>query len=129
MPTTKSGFVAGYWIRASRYRFDRQHKCIAPAENAEIREYDPWAEGDRPYRSLLEIAMKRSLNPLSYPAERPELVEKLLDWCNRYGLLGTLLHRVVSITFEPRWEHPTFDGGADETLMVPTQRTHFSTSA
>ena len=56
------------------------------------------------------------------PDDASELLNGIIDWCNQYGLLGTLFHRVAMVSLWPRWEPGR--GSWKAHSVVPTQRTH-----
>ncbi|HWQ52101.1 MAG TPA: hypothetical protein VN442_00350 [Bryobacteraceae bacterium] len=108
--TAKSFEVRGEWFRWSRY--DLLNGLLVPAEGAQLQKYDPWEKFranagkyrtvDQPYVALLNLdqnleslakrgiyASKRRGNEFR-PGVRNEAHELILDWCNRYGLLGLL---------------------------------------
>lgn len=95
---------------------------IAPAPGARVRLYDPWSESERPYQTLIELVA----DPIALkgPWEQPKLVEGVLNWCKRYGLLGTVLHRLVSVTTAPRWRRLEFADKKKRNYFVPEQATH-----
>lgn len=91
------------WWRASRYTI--RDDAIAPAE-LPVAAYSPWdlyepvrgrhARAEGPHTELLEVVPE--------PQTRPENLTRsqtagIVAWCNRYGLLGTLLHRVTQVVY------------------------------
>lgn len=94
----------GRWWRATRYEIVAG--VIRPAADAEIEAYDPWAlyrktrakgfEWTPPYAELTNIGL--DLGTSVDEAER-----RILEWCQRYGLLGLLPHQVRMATLSPRW--------------------------
>lgn len=92
--------IRGSWLRFNRYEV--QDKCIVPAPKARRVLYDPWSATPRPYEALADVLAARDSPHLV--GEQPEVVAKVLAWCNRYGLLGTLLNRTAMLTLAPRWE-------------------------
>ena len=112
--------AAGKWLKFDRYEL--RSGCIAPVRGAKTRTYDPWKLRERPYQALAELVGSHDAPHL--PALQPELVEAVIGWCNRYGLLGTLFHRVVAVTLWPRWRRLAFDDRKDREVFVPEQHTH-----
>src|SRR6185369_16618944 len=102
-------------------RYELREGCIAPAPGAKARIFDPWKLRERPYKALAEIVSSRDC--LTLPTEKPELVAALLDWCRRYGLLGTLLHRVIAVTQAARWKRTQFAGKTQRDYFHPEQCT------
>lgn len=120
---TPSAFVLGKWLRFSRYEL--RDRCIVPATGAKARVYDPWKLGERPYQSLARLFAGRDYaEVLTLPADQPKVVEGVLDWCTRHGLLGTMYHRVVSATLWPHWERVEFQDGQVRDVFRPAQETH-----
>ena len=113
----------GKWLRFDRYEL--RDGCIAPAAGAKPRIYDPWKLADRPYRTLAGLVGGRSARDvLTLPAEQPELVKGVIEWCNKYGLLGTLYHRVVMVTLWPRWDRVDFADKEVRDVFRPKQDVH-----
>lgn len=122
----------GQWWRFSRYEI--RDGIIQPQEEAELEEYDPWAE----YEDSRAWGEKSTAPPTPYLALAslvhmvrfdvrhnltPESEEAVLNWCSKYGLLGILPHylqrlppEVVDLGFPEDhgwWEKPGFlyEGG------------------
>ncbi len=119
----KSSAISGEWFRFSRY--EMRNGSIAPAPKARFRTYDPWGLDDRPYRALSLIF--DIPEPWQMSAHRPEVVEAVLEWCNQFGLLGTLLHRLVAVTYAHRWERQPVKGAKGRVFAIATQATHWPT--
>lgn len=113
--------VRGDWMRFTRYEL--RNGSIAPAPKARLRKYDPWALETRPYREL--AAIFELDDPLEMPERRPEVVAAVIDWCNRFGLLGTLLHRLVSVTYAHRWARQEVGKAKGRVFAIATQETHW----
>ena len=91
--------------------------------------YDPWRLTERPYESLVALVSRPQALTLS--AEQPELVAGVMDWCHRYGLLGTLLHRMVMVTSVALGEGAAieFADKEEESRCVPGHRKTASRAA
>lgn len=120
----------GYWWRAEEYVLKDGY--IRPAPGARFMRYDPWEhyrlarqhrkqEDLAPYQELLRLADIRFVFTKDGFAVQPDDTPRILEWCNKYGLLGVLLQRVREVRFAPRWERVGLPG-ADPNLLFPTQR-------
>ena len=116
------GLAGGRWWRWTKYQL--LEGCLRPAPDAVLRCYDPFGtrpagrssaqagKNSTPYLSLLE--MLRSLKyvdnedfspaEIGMPAGRltAESEQAILNWCDRYGLLGVLPHRISQMTLNPK---------------------------
>src|SRR4051812_21030165 len=91
------------WWRFGRYEV--RDGYIRPAPQAQLDEYDPWAEyhaarrgrqeKPAPYQSLLSL-----LDEIT-AAISPRDERRIADWCNQYGLLGVLPHQVQLVSLAP----------------------------
>ena len=112
--------VLGEWARFSRYEV--VDGVVRPAEGASLDSYDPWESFEKPqgrrkrvetpYGELLDLAAYLTQHPVRPPrsiAAEPvrgpqsEGEERILQWCNQFGLLGIGLATATSITLWPRW--------------------------
>lgn len=128
----RSPHQGAHWWRCSEYEIIGDSH-VAPAADAEIEWFDPLTDWDEYW-----AGRKRKGIPLPYT----ELLrrdtsdpEQVIDWVERYGLLGILPHRTIEARFWPRWtaeplspQHGSLgmdgrppDGGAFGT-PVPSQR-------
>jgi hypothetical protein len=107
--------LAGHWWRFDRYEMTDGY--LRPRKGARLRTYDPWAlfrdsrrarGPDAPYQSLLNLVQDLSYQPRSGPGQLLELAsgdaERLVGWCQQFGLLGLLPHQTVFASLAPRWE-------------------------
>lgn len=121
-------FPLDLWWRHDDYLLS--DGLLMPAPGATWRVYDPWTELDRARpRAYLELAnLCRELplgGKLAGPLE-PHLLEPVLDWCRRYGLPGTLLHRTAAVFLAQRWQPISLLPGEHATpFAVPTQLCYF----
>ncbi len=125
------GLPIGYWWRAEEYVL--QDGYIRPAPGAAFVRCDPWdhyrlarqhgkQEDLTPYQELLRLADIRFVfNQGRFVAEADD-AQKLLEWCNRYGLLGVLLHRVQEVRLAPRWHRMMLLPSPKPNVLFPTQR-------
>jgi hypothetical protein len=109
--TIQRKIFADRWYRFDRYEIKGGYIC--PARGATLTPYEPWdnflslsgkAAIKQPYEPLLQLAQQIELD---YSAPWPGRLkddgeEKVLGWCSRYGLLGTLLHRVETVVLAPK---------------------------
>lgn len=94
------------WRRFTAYQI--KDGCIRPRPGSRLQAYDPWAayrggrsKGDEPpYQALLALLDRIvvgdgevRLNDVARTA--------IVDWCNRFGLLGILPHRALMIVVAP----------------------------
>jgi hypothetical protein len=103
----------GEWWRFERYEIRGEHIC--PAPRAKLIRYDPWEKyhqaraGRRglraPHEDLIRVAetltFRRQGEALVY-APAAESEERILSWCNEYGMLGILPQELVALTLQPR---------------------------
>lgn len=127
----ESDMQIGYWWRAEEYVL--QDGYIRPAPGAAFVRYDPWdhyrlarqhgkQEDLTPYQELLKLADIRFVfNQGRFVVEADD-AQKLLEWCNRYGLLGVLLHRVQEVRLAPRWHRMVLLPSPKPNVLFPTQR-------
>lgn len=113
----------------------RSYQVIVRAPNAKLAAYEPWKEWDLRHRprksksrpapyeelvSLLEdvryegheradddMRQSRVACPLPLNAESGVAV---LAWCQKWGLLGVLLHRTIAVTLAPHTTRPPIPG-------------------
>jgi hypothetical protein len=95
----------GRWVRFDGYELRDGYIC--PAKDAAPTHYDlspdiADVDGLRPYEELAQI-VRKGRRTVSGALE-PETEAALLRWCSRFGLLGVLLQRVVTIVLPPRQE-------------------------
>lgn len=99
--------LAGLWWRFDSYEF--RDGYIRPAKGARGSWYDPWRvyrearasrkDAPAPYQELLPLARSVRFRLFAGTFEpEPEEVERVLEWCSRWGLLGVLLNRVHQVT-------------------------------
>lgn len=103
------------WWRFTRYEI--RDGYIRPAPTAKLETYDPWEEYRAarltpskelsqlvPYWNFIALFSRMKMEPDS--AGRPVLPPKseaaVIDWCERYGLLGLLLQQVEKVVLAPR---------------------------
>jgi predicted nucleic acid-binding Zn ribbon protein len=120
---------AGVWWKFSAYEV--RDGYIKASAGATLIPYDPWEEYRhtpakqksqvmRPYQSLLALADK--LNIVATNKEWGLAVEsqaRVVEWCNRYGLLGILPHQSQMVNLVPRWEPLHFNPTGP---LLPLQR-------
>ncbi|HUS98511.1 MAG TPA: hypothetical protein VMX97_17430, partial [Hyphomicrobiaceae bacterium] len=129
------GVAVGGWWRFGSYKV--QDGLIRPAKDAALERYDPWAafrtarsepDTQSPYVSLINLHQDLEFRPRPGPGPLTELTpasaEKLISWCNEYGLLGILHHRVSNVVLAPRWvEHEV-----GQSALVVRQREYIRTN-
>jgi hypothetical protein len=108
LPETQYG-----WWRFDRYEIEGA--VIRPASGSRLSWYDPWADfqqvrnqtsGQPAYVELAQLASILRADPATkgnLTGLSPESRSKMLEWCNRHGLLGVLLGRWASVTLSPQW--------------------------
>lgn len=110
---SKTRTLTQSWWRFSRYELHDGY--IRPARGAKLEEYTPWDLHARsrdtrqrhrqpPYQELATL-LGEFHGALDYSGKfvpTAKAVEALLDWCQRYGLLGLLPHEAEMVTFRPR---------------------------
>ena len=124
--------LTGKWWKFDRYEL--RDGMIRPARGAKLSRYDPWEDQNSAaplqqdrvpaYRSLLDTVNRLRYLKSPSPQNRferlhPRSEEELLDWCGRYGLLGSFLHDAVLITLAPR---PTKIRARDYRAMLTSWR-------
>ncbi|MGH8542973.1 MAG: hypothetical protein ACREX3_04915 [Gammaproteobacteria bacterium] len=109
------------WWRWSRYEIVGEDVLrggwIVPARNASLEACNPFDEhrelwrrkakgsGSQVYRELPYVELARLAGEVNQTAlGSGELEKRVLDWCNRYGLLGVLRHRTLQAFQWPHWE-------------------------
>jgi hypothetical protein len=121
--------TSGTWWKFDGYEV--RDSCIRPTLGARLKEYDPWSNRDEAtllgqnspstYRELLELLPVLQRDPgytalvqaanISFDLQfwrlqpivlRPANEARLVAWCQKYGLLGLLPHRVHQITLAAR---------------------------
>jgi hypothetical protein len=126
-----------HWCRFDRYEI--RDGAICPAPGATVYEYDPWdlhraTKGkyrtvETPYRDLLNLSVKLEANPVDPPRSRSiepsleassEAERLILDWCQRYGMLGILPTQAEVIRLAAQTEH---DGSARDVSQASYIRT------
>jgi hypothetical protein len=99
----------GKWVRFTRYHLVGD--SLQPASGVRGEKYDPFEEHSKtrdsgkvqtPYGAL--IAAARAV-PESGWRSKPASLEGIIDWCNRFGLLGLLPHRALLIVKEITTTH------------------------
>lgn len=124
MPKLK-GVNSSKWWHFDRYQIvhpEGASNCIRPAQGAKLTRYDPWAayqrarvvqQGTAPYESLVNLVRQipdtewGELHTIVAPEDAVEA--GILDWCNRYGLLGIFAHNTLTLTLPPYWLPPVDD--------------------
>jgi hypothetical protein len=112
--------VHGRWWRFSAYEIEGWH--IRPCADAELEEYDPWAEyfdalnqpsrthragkraSEPPYVTLSKLLSELPFHEGSEgeaSALLPEGRRRIADWCSRHGLLGILPQRARQVVLAP----------------------------
>jgi hypothetical protein len=120
---TRTTIALGKWLKFDRYEL--RESTVAPAPGAKSRVYDPWKLKERPYKALAQlVGSQPARDVLTLPAEQPELVQGVLDWCNEYGLLGTLYHRIAMVTLWPHWARAEFADKRVRDTFQPRQDIH-----
>lgn len=118
--------AAGKWWRFTGYEI--RDGYIRPAPDAQLETYDPWEAYQRTKRRGKEVLppYARFVNLAVYlmSHDLTEARRHIADWCATFGLPGTLLHQVRTVTLAPRWLSIT----RDEQLLVPTQEQFVRTS-
>ncbi len=99
------------WWRLDRYEI--ADGVLRPAPRARLQRFDPWKrfyEVEGEYRTVetlwgefAELARQFQLGAESTILS-PEGRQKILDWCQHYGLLGLLLAKALHITLPPSYE-------------------------
>ena len=123
----------GWWWRADRY--EARDGYIRPAEGATFEQFNPW-EGYRKARREV-----RRIKDLALPGPSPHgdilkvaddwcgqqvvihddsMAPAILDFCSRWGLLGTALHNALEVTL-----HPVAPAPSDSPDVTYCQRRHF----
>jgi hypothetical protein len=124
--TERSDLWAGGWWRFTKYEIRGEH--IGPSADASLEWYDPWQQYNRslfdsgtapPYQSLLKLATE--LPPLRGDPDGLQATGPILDWCNRFGLLGMLPHTAIRIDLPIRLL-------ASTEYAVQVRRSHVRTS-
>jgi hypothetical protein len=120
--------MRGEWVRFESYEIRGGY--VRPTEDA-LRQgpkrYDPWKEQaeavkNRDDARRMALGLDRLGNSLSErgeslrwfedPSPLTEQSEKLvIDWCNRYGLLGLLPHHALGVTLHPTYAAVTGSPG------------------
>jgi predicted nucleic acid-binding Zn ribbon protein len=120
---------AGLWWKFSAYEVREGY--IRPSPGATLLPYDPWKEYRRapakeksqvirPYQPLLGLADKLVIIATENGADlAAESQVKVVEWCNRYGLLGILPHQAQMVNLVPRWEPLSFNPTGP---LVPSQK-------
>ena len=128
----RSGDLAiGYWWRAEEYVLEDGY--IKPAPGARFMRYDPWdhyravrqhgkQEDPAPYQELLRLANIRFVFEAGRFVVEADDGQRILAWCNRYGLLGVLLHRVQEVRLAPRWQPMVLLPAPEPNALFPTQQ-------
>jgi hypothetical protein len=120
---------AGTWWRFSAYKI--RNGAIRPARGAVLGSYDPWQEfyasSRRVDRAYLELADLGRIPPSGFPSRTVEDERaghrRLLNWCQRFGLLGVMLQETERVELEPR------RAGRDKLGEVWRQRVYFRSAA
>ena len=122
----------GSWWRFDRYEI--RNSCVCPAPGARLFQYDPWAQYcasrtgdgsiDPPYASLLTLVGALEVDPETVIEGNEVLLgnnglQRLIQWCSEYGLLGLLSHQTVLASLAPRWEN-----AISARACVPIRRVH-----
>jgi hypothetical protein len=106
---------------------------IRPTSEAVSSPYDPWDEhnerprgsNESPYGSLIDLLDDPELER-ARGATVPDLSigarTKLLDWCQRYGLLGLCTHENRQVTLPARFEVAASSDVPGKAVLVPTLR-------
>ena len=93
--------LAGQWWKFTRYELKDGY--IRPAPDATLSAYDPWSEpppgADTAYASLANL-VPRERDTSDNGTVSPHTAAAVLAWCQQYGLLGVLLHRVEKIVLD-----------------------------
>jgi hypothetical protein len=107
LPKTQYG-----WWRFDRYEI--HDAVIRPVLGSRLSWYDPWADfqqirtqtnGQPAYIELARLASILRADPATQgylTGLSEESRSKILEWCNRHGLLGVLLGRWASVTLSPQ---------------------------
>jgi hypothetical protein len=120
----------GNWWRFSRYEV--VDGFIRPTRHAALEEYDPWEEYSRslikkektdpPFLSLTQLIDR--IDPPSGSAKKPakQAEQEIINWCNKYGLLGLLPQSSLIAVLNARWETQKIRP-PDRPRLVPTTYT------
>jgi hypothetical protein len=100
------GTILGGWYRFDAYEV--RDGYIRPAPGASGGTYDPWTSfRSRERGEPVECAHDALLRLVEAVDANAAATESLIAaWCNQYGLLGVLPHRVEAVSLAARWEHP-----------------------
>ncbi|MCX7626430.1 MAG: hypothetical protein N2Z21_09505 [Candidatus Sumerlaeaceae bacterium] len=119
--------VGGRWYRASSYRLVQDKLfnwlSVVPDRKARLEEYDPFSENRQepiykplvnlfsPFKDREDILQTIKAEQLTAirgytrgAFKRLPLTKQILEWCNRYGLLGLLHEAIILVRFWPRWD-------------------------
>jgi hypothetical protein len=115
------GIHRGFWWRFSKYEI--QDGRIVPAKAARLQKYDPASLDPQPHSALFGLAWNLGLLERRLPEMSDISEDLILEWCNRYGLLGILPGRLLQMTLCPQWH---FLQGTD--ILRPLRFTHIRTA-
>lgn len=108
------------WWKCDRYEIKRG--MIRPAKGAKVVKYQPWlhyrqasenpkTRGNKPHEELANLFRHcfrgelRERGSFPYKNLAPDTNERILEWCNRWGLLGTLPHYCIGLKLYPVYGH------------------------
>lgn len=106
---------SGAWLRFSAYEV---RSCyVRPAPGARLKPpYDVWAAFEeargQKRKQLWESFITLAAPPIDY--DDPRTADRIVSWCNKWGLPGLLLARARRVALAPRW------GGGGSQLPIQT---------
>lgn len=117
-------FSGGRWWRAGAYAAADGY--VRPAEGKRVVEYDAWSGYRKTRRQRTPAGHEEGWIP-PY-AEFANLhsdprQERILDFCRKFGLPGSLLHQMEVVTLAPRWARLE-----DGDVLVPAQQQFIRTN-
>jgi len=145
MHSDQSLDVRGKWKLWTRYEL--VNSTVVPAQDAELREYDPWERYranfgkyrtvEQPYCSLIDLGIRlaqqreegvrpsridpKHVTSVTIRGPQNEADSLILDWCNKHGLLGLVPVLATRIDITDKIYHVR-DGGKWRTVLRQEER-------